>query len=834
MSIDFTRLSQTSPSDAATEPRRIFAALPSKLSKYAYPRDVQAEVWEQWHRRREESDLLIKMNTGSGKTVVGLLILKSSLNERMGPCLYVVADNYLQAQVTKDAKELGLEVTEDPGSTQFRAGRAILIVNIHRLVNGLSVFGTSTSQRRINLGTILVDDVHACINRVDEQFTLNIPRTHDAYEPLLEQFAHDLESQSPQRYRGILDGDPSHVLQLPFWSWVDNQNRVLDILFPYRDSDREFRFKWPLIADYLHLCRVGVSCDRIQIASPLPTIDVIPTVSSAQRRIYMTATVPDNSILVTHFAADPDSISRPITPSTASDLGDRMILTPHDTHPQCDDSEIHTLLAEFAESHNVVVIVPSKRRAQEWAQLGATVYDKDSIEAGVDALRAGLVGLVVFVNKYDGIDLPDDACRILAIDGLPETYGELARLEELALSDTRLFMTRQLQRIEQGMGRGVRSNEDWCVVFLLGRRLTERIYTRGALDMFSPATRAQLELSRSLADQIRDHEFSELRGIVSRCLLRDSGWVVASRSARDGVTYDDSQPVSPTAIALRGALVHATRDRYHEAVELLREASRKTSDSKQRGWLKSEAAAYQHHSDQVLAQTLLASAFEENSAVVRPRQGVRYKRISAHADQAKRCTDFLAERYPNPANLVLGIASILEDLRPNPSSTSQFEEAWHQLGLHLGIESQRPERDHGVGPDVLWMLGDSRALVVECKSGATNDTISKTDAAQLGQSIDWFVEQYGTSSYEPIGVMIHKSNRLDHSASARDGVKVVTFSRLEKFADCVLQFTRSIQENDTWQNSASVGERLVHFELNSSHFLGAWALPPKRTSRRPN
>lgn len=81
MTVDFTRLSAGSAVDRATEPRRIFSALPAKNAKYSYPRDVQSEVWEQWHQRRDEPDLIIKMNTGGGKTVVGLLILKSCLNE---------------------------------------------------------------------------------------------------------------------------------------------------------------------------------------------------------------------------------------------------------------------------------------------------------------------------------------------------------------------------------------------------------------------------------------------------------------------------------------------------------------------------------------------------------------------------------------------------------------------------------------------------------------------------------------------------------------------------------------------------------------------------------
>src|SRR3954451_855844 len=96
-----------------------------------------------------------------------------------------------------------------------------------------------------------------------------------------------------------------------------------------------------------------------------------------------------------------------------------MILTPLDTHPGTDETQIQQLLLDEAATRNVVVIVPSKKRAIAWSRIAKAVYDKDSIQAGVDALRAGHVGLVVLVSKYDGIDLPGDACSILAIDVYP-------------------------------------------------------------------------------------------------------------------------------------------------------------------------------------------------------------------------------------------------------------------------------------------------------------------------------------------------------------------------------------------------------------------------------
>ena len=66
--------------------------LPSKAPGYGYPRDVQSEVWKKWFDIRNEKNVILKMNTGSGKTVVGLIMLQSCLNEEKGPAIYVVPD----------------------------------------------------------------------------------------------------------------------------------------------------------------------------------------------------------------------------------------------------------------------------------------------------------------------------------------------------------------------------------------------------------------------------------------------------------------------------------------------------------------------------------------------------------------------------------------------------------------------------------------------------------------------------------------------------------------------------------------------------------------------
>jgi Rad3-related DNA helicase len=236
------------------------------------------------------------------------------------------------------------------------------------------------------------------------------------------------------------------------------------------------------------------------VAAP---IDEIPSFVSAKRRIYMTATLADDGILISHFQADPQCVTSPIRPKGVGEIGDRMILAPQEINPDITLDDIKSLAASVSRDHNVVVIAPSTKRANQWRELASQVLDASNIEEGIAKLRGGQqLGLTVLVNKYDGIDLPGDACRLLIIDGLPEVYSLIERTEMTALEGTEIELVRQIHKLEQGMGRGVRSAEDYCAVLLVGPRLTQRIHLPAARSKFSSATLAQLDLSREVADQI--------------------------------------------------------------------------------------------------------------------------------------------------------------------------------------------------------------------------------------------------------------------------------------------------------------------------------------------
>ena len=307
------------------------------------------------------------MNTGGGKTVVGLLALKSCINEGVGPAVYVAADHYLCSQVRSEAADLGLAVVEEPRSLDFQTGRAILVIPIHTLANGVSKFGVGR-EMHIEIGSIVIDDAHACLATAEQQFTLSLPRAHATFDKLLDIFREDLRSQSITGTMEIERGEPRGLVPVPYWAWIDKQERVISALADYQD-DRELKFIWPLLKEDLQLCRCYFTARHVEIAPPCLPIDVVPSFANAKRRIYMTATLSDDAVLVTDFGADPGALAKPVTPKTASDLGDRMILVPQRINTGIKDEDIKAFVEKIRAGRNAVVIVPSGDRAGFWADV---------------------------------------------------------------------------------------------------------------------------------------------------------------------------------------------------------------------------------------------------------------------------------------------------------------------------------------------------------------------------------------------------------------------------------------------------------------------------------
>ena len=815
-------------------PRDIYTALTNR--PWSYLRQEQGEVLEKWFDRKDDRDIVIKQNTGGGKTVAGLLIAQSTLNEGIGKAVYLAPDTYLAGRVREEAARLGLATATDPDDLAFRAQQAILVTTFQKLINGKSVFGVVGDGRdQIDLGIVVVDDAHAALATTEGQFRLTIPNDHTAYKKLLTLFAADLKNQSLKVWQDIEADDYTATARIPFWSWAQQRQEVMKTLHPHR-LDREFKFEWPLISEVLHLCAATVTSRSVEIRPPCPPISMIPSFARARRRVYLTATLADDSILVTDLDADPALLTRPVTPGSAADLGDRMILAPIaltvtsmtrpcGSWPGSSPTATVTATTSRTRSRSTLSYVPSAKAAAAWEPYADRTFYVGDLDAGVAKLKAGHVGLVVLVNKYDGVDLPGTACELLILDGVPRPMDAVERREAIALADSPARLAREVQRIEQGMGRGVRGTKDYCAVLLLGANLAVATHDPRHLDLFSPATQAQLKLSRDIANLIQGEGLEQIRVALSVFLQRDPQWVERSRRALAEIRYVETSVIRPEAIASRRAFDLAAQGQSSAAADTLQEAINGLEDRAMRGWLMEQKAAYLELTDPAAAQQLLAAAGRENSFVLRPTTGVAPAQIKAAAVQARAAAAFLAHKYKGAMHLVLGVREMLEKIVWEEERTDEAEAAWEQLGHHLGFTSTRPEKLYGTGPDNLWALSAERHAVVELKTGCTTATIVKKDIDQLGGSVRWDQEHH--PGVTPLPVMVHPTGALSKLGTAVPNMRVVTPEKLEKLKNAVSAYAVALADGQgRWGDEQAVAMQLAHGKLDAGNIFQIYAEAP--------
>lgn len=840
MPLDLSAITTTA-GGALIEPRDIFASLGSR--PWPRLRVEQDQVLKTWFQRRASStDLVIKQNTGGGKTVVGLLIAQSGLNEGYAPAAYLVPDNYLVTQVVEEARRLGLAVTTDARSTEFIGGTAILICTFDKVVNGRTTFGLAGNPYARTIGTLIVDDAHAALTAARKQFTVQVPPNHPAFDLAKATFREELKRQSPKNAAALTSGDYGAPLRIPFWAWAEKHHLITDAIqnTPNLEDYKGIFFPWPLVADQMRLAVATISVRGLFMRTPCPSIELIPAFHQAKRRIYLTATLADDGILVTELGADAASVRRPITPERATDLGDRLILAPAALNPQVIDDTVRRLASEYSagdrdgdgqvdsEPCNVVVLVPSDKAAEAWKPYTSTILHVTDMKDVIDEMGSGVhKGLVVLVNKYDGVDLPHGACRLLVIDGVPMPLDPGEQREAGALAGSETYRIRRVQRLEQGMGRGIRDAEDHCAVLLLGNSAALSLVDAADLRHFTPATRAQIQLSQTIADQIKGEGLGPVRDAINMVLNRDPQWKNLSSRATAGVAYDVDGHVSSVAEARRHAWNLAAAGDCAAAARTLRDAI-STVDKVERGWRLEEVASYQNEVDAEGAQATIKAAKQANPNTLMPTTALAAKPVKGHALQGAAAAEFLSTRYADGTMLQLGVQSMLDDLDFDPSRerVEAAEAATRALGEHLGFVASRPEKEANKGPDCCWGLGPDRTAVIELKTGTTrpDTSIMKSEADQLAGAVAWDAEINASDHCLP--VLVAKSAVLHPLASAPVGTRVITEDLLPVLKEHVRAFAQELAKDEAWERSETVSAALKKHDLTADRIFMTYGTKP--------
>lgn len=773
--VDFKKLRQSKNQPNVIEPLEIFRRLP-KPSGINDLYISQAEVLKQWFdRRNDEQDLVIKLHTGGGKTLVGLLIAQSILNEHHEPVIYLAPTVQLVKQISQKAIEYNISAVEyeknKDFSDDFLSGKSILICTYSALFNGLSKFGISGSAKEhIKAAAIILDDAHVSFSIVRDSFTLKVERTsktEEIYTELVNVFRNDFDKLGKiGTLDDIISGtENATTLEVPYWSWKEKCNQVRNLL--KKDQDN-YKFVWSFIRDNFEYCHCLISTESFVITPIFPLVDMIPVFQSCPRRIFMSATISDDSSIVKTFNADSNSVAKPITSNSLAGVSERMILVPELMPFDIDDlrSMLKKMATWAAKERKVgtVILVSSGVKADPWHNTAKFADSTEMVATCVKQLQdKESCGPFIFANRYDGIDLPDSSCRLLILDGLPRGSSEYDRYRINIFGDGDELMATAAQKIEQGMGRGARGAGDYCVVVLTGKDLTAWFARSSNLKFLTQSTRAQFEMGMEISKSIADRK--DLTETIIRCFDRDRDWTeyhaetladLTEINQEDSISLKQAHVERKAFSLIRSGYFENAINKLTEFCEKPKNSKNEALDKKSIGWVYQIAARSAYYwGNKELSQKLQEHAFSKNSNLLRPQIAPPYIKITIPGIQAKNIIDKI-DNFSHRRGYLSHFDLTVSNLAPEVSS-NQFEQALADLGSILGFHVQRPDQKYSVGPDVLWLLSEDIGLVIEAKSRKKqSNSLNKIELGQLLNAVEWFKTEYPKYQYIPISVHPNK------------------------------------------------------------------------------
>ena len=516
----------------------------------------------------------------------------------------------------------------------------------------------------------------------------------------------------------------------------------------------------------------------------------------------MSATTQDDVFFIKEFGLPVEAINRPLIDPDKLWSGEKMILFPTVIDESLERISIIDKLSKINyEKFGAIALTSSFKAAETYRNKGAIIAKNDDIISLIkDRKEKKLSNLLVLVNRYDGIDLPDDSCRILIFDSLPYVDELVYRYEEHCRASSDMTKKKIAQRIEQGLGRGVRGETDYCVILILGHDLTYFLRSKNTMKYFSDQTIGQIGIGSKIIELARE-EISEennptesLFSLIRQSTRRDEGWKEFYIERMNIITpTNKSYNFYDILVQEKEAEEFYRQGLYEKACSKVQSIINNISDDAEKGWYLQTLARYKYSLSRVDSVAIQNSAFIKNNNLLKPKEGLNYSKINFINENRILRIKKLLSSYLDFNELSLSIDSILEDCIFKRDS-EKFERAVQKIGEILGFQSQRPDKEFGKGPDNLWCVDKNKYFLIECKNEIKNDRdeITKHESGQMNNHCAWFEEKY--VSGDCTNIMIIPTKDLSNQGSFVKPVKIIRAGKLRELKYAIKAFINEFRQ----------------------------------------
>lgn len=706
----------------------------------------------------DSQDVALEFPTGAGKTLVGLLIAewrRRKLRERVA---FVCPNNQLAHQAARKAQGYGIKAVLlieshhdwDPAErAAFEAGSAVAVTNYHHIFN---------LDPKLSPQAVVFDDAHAGEAAVAGRWSIEAPRESDLYEALREVVTDTLPPHFARMIGEDDLGPRSHFeVELVAPPMVARlERRIARALDKYVEDGSPASYAWSAVRPGLASCLMYVSWSGILLRPLIAPTATLPQFADARQRVYMSATLGQAGELERSFGVQ--KIERIPLPRgwERQGSGRRLMLFPSlagEADPRSSVKEAMKL------AKRSLVIAPSEREARvaenEYLPDWFPVLHKDDVRTSFDSFTNSENAVLVLANRYDGMDLPDEACRLVLLYRLPVGTHLQERFLFNTLGAREALEERVRTRIMQGVGRATRNRQDYAVVLFAGMELIAFLSREDVRSSMRPELQAELDLGLSYADQ----EVPTL-GAVETFLEQGEEWQPVEAHLRGVAEEMKAEPMSgadrlsaaaPHEVrawthAWRGDFVGA-RDHARQAAEQLLGYPVKKYRALWRylaaSWGQMVSESNGAGEDRRLAAELQREAKNEFSSLGwYPRFDAELEAPPAGPDypwRGERAADWL-ERHRRGPRLQRELKTLTT--RIEDDEYKEFELGLEMLGQVLGFEAVRPNET--ADPDCAWRIGEELWLLWEAKTmEGKKREVPAREVRQAGTHHTWVARRLG-------------------------------------------------------------------------------------------
>jgi hypothetical protein len=753
-------------------------------------------------------DVALQLPTGSGKTLVGLLIAEWRRRKYRERVVYLCPTRQLVHQVAEQANEkYGLSVATFVGKqrdfspadkTDYLQAEKIAVTTYSSLFNTNPFFTQAD--------VIFVDDAHASENYIASHWTLRISRLDERYaglhQALCNAFTPHLSATDLSRLRGVWEDvvDRTWVDKLATPTVTALTPQIIEILDAHTPGT-DLTYPWSLIRGHLDACHVYLSSQEILIRPLLPPTFSHPAFESAKQRIYMSATLGAGGDL--ERLTGRKSIQRLPAPEgwDTQGVGRRFFIFPEMSLTTDETAELRKQLMQRA--GRSVVLVPSDKTADAIAEeidekLKFPVFRASDIEESkADFVRLHQAVAIV-ANRYDGIDFAGDECRLLFIEGLPKAMNAQERFLMTRMGANALYNERIQTRVVQAIGRCTRSLEDYSAVVVSGEELPDYLADLRRRPFFHPELQAEITFG---AHQSKDTGLTDLIENFETFLENDRDWEYVNRQIldeRDRAHQQFLPAINELSQAVGAEIDYQTalwRHDYDGAVAAADRVLGTLTASDLRGYraLWNYLAGSACHLAAQRGNAAMAAKSRQYfkdahgcapnipwlTAFARKEVG---EAVTAQADdlslqqQVERVGAELTRLGPtHDRDFAKLEQSILQGLRHHET----FERAQKDLGSLLGFNAGKVECEGSPDP---WWISGGRCIVFEDYVNTVDGMLSVTKARQAKSHPDWMREHVPESAEcEFQTVLVTPATKI--SAAAKVHAAGLLYWGLEDFRD---------------------------------------------------